>query len=218
MLFNGHTMSLVTDLKLIAEQINNVDFITVAAITATNNYPNHPNIYNAGILMPPTDILMSWADGNELIMQNEYPAYLNCKDPDDMIVALLAAMTKKNIVLYIPANEFAVYGQILLNHLYFVYGITCNYMNAVFNIDPNKIPFIISKFYLMDLMEPQDYLNMYPPNYPLPQFVISKLANDLRPFNYPATFQQYEAYFNGLNAQKMQQMPRNNMVKVVDNK
>lgn len=214
-MFNGHTMSLITDLNLIANQINNVDLITVAAITAAGNYPEHPNIYNAGILMPPTELLVMWADGSDLIMQNEYPAYLNCKDPDDMIVALIAAMTKKNIILYIPHDEFMVYGQMLLNHLYYVYGITCNFMNVQFSINQMKIPFIISKFYLMGIMDPNDYLAMYPPNQPLPQFVINKLAQDLHPFPHPASFQQYEAYFNNLNMQKMQQKSPINMVNMV---
>lgn len=221
-MFNGHTMTVITDLNLIADQINNIDFITVAAITGSGNYPNHPNIYNASILMPPTEILMAWSDGNDLIMQNEYPAYLNCKEPDDMIVALIAAMTKKNIVLYIPMDEFMVYGEMLLNHIYYTYGITCNFGNAIFSVNPSKIPFIISKFYLIDVMAPEDYLAMYPPNQPLPQFVINKLAMDLRPFAGPATFVDYEIYFNNLNMQKGQQQtgPVNmvNMVRTVGDK
>ena len=121
-MFNGHTMSLVTDLRMIPNQLNDFNFLSVAAIT-TSDYPNHPNIYNASILMPPTEILMAWAEGQTLVMQNEYPRYLMSKDPDDMIVALIAAMTKRNIILYIPQDEFNIYGSILLNHIYFVYVI-----------------------------------------------------------------------------------------------
>jgi hypothetical protein len=214
-MFNGHTMSLVTDLNMVANCINNIDFVTIAAITAAGNYPDHPNIYNAGILMPPTEILMAWADGNDLIMQNEYPAYLNSKEPDDMIVALIAAMTKKNIIIYIPYDEFMVYGQILLNHIYYTYGITCNYMNVPFSINPANIPYIISKFYMMDLMEPMVYISMYPSNQPLPNFVINKLAEEVRPFNRPATYEEYVAYFNNLNAQQQKSRPQVNMVKLV---
>ena len=87
-MFNGHTMSLITNLNMIGNEINNIDFVTVAAIT-TSDYPPHPNIYNAAILMPPTEVLMAWADGNRFVMQVEYPRYLMTKDADDMIVALL---------------------------------------------------------------------------------------------------------------------------------
>ncbi len=214
-MFNGHTMTLICDLNIIGSEINDMDFIIVAAITAKGNYPDHPNIFNAGILMPPTELLMAWSDGNELVLQNEYPAYLNCKDPDEMIVALIALLTKKNVVLYIPKDEFMVYGQFLLAHLQYMYGITCNFMNIQFSINQAKIPFIISKFYMMDLMNPNDYIGMYPANQPLPQFVIYKLATDLHPFNHPATFMEYEVYFNNLNMQKAMQQQHVNMVSMI---
>ena len=196
MLFKG-TMSVVTDLNLLGAEINNMDFMSVAAVTSTD-YLNHPNIYNASILMPPTEILMAWADGNELVLQNEYPKYLLQKDPDDMIVALLAAMTKRNIVLYIPKDEFNIFGMMLLNHLYYYYGIVCNFGNTQYTFAEYKLPFIISKFYMMDLMEPMDYINSYPTHLLLPEFVINKLAMELRPFNHQATFAEYADYFNGL--------------------
>lgn len=196
MLFKG-TMSVVTDLNILGTEINNMDFMSVAAVTNTD-YLNHPNIYNASILMPPTEILMAWADGNELVLQSEYPKYLLQKDPDDMIVALLAAMTKRNIVLYIPKDEFNIFGMMLLNHLYYYYGIVCNFGNTQYMFAEYKLPFIISKFYMMNLMEPMDYINSYPTNLLLPEFVINKLAVELKPFNHQATFAEYADYFNGL--------------------
>lgn len=200
-MFNGNTMSVVTDLNIIGPEINNIDFISVAAITTTYNYPQLPNIYNASILVPPTDILMAWADNIPLVLQNEYPKYLISKEPDEMIVALIAAMTKKNIILYIPKDEFNIFGPILLNHLYFTYGITCNFNNMQFRIEPMKIPFIISKFFMMDLMEPMDYIELYPSHVLLPEWVINKLAMQLNPFNGRQTsFAEYYNYFNALNS------------------
>ena len=201
-MFNNHTMSLVMDLNLIANEIRNIDFVTVAAIT-TSNYPDFSNIYYAGILIPPTEMLMEWADGNQLILQNEYPKYLMEKDCDDMIVALIAAMTQKNIILYIPKDEFDVFGQMLLNHIYFIYGIVCNTPTTQFSVDATKLPFIMAKFYMMGVMEPDVFLSSYPGNYELPDWVINKLAEELRPFNHPATFEQYRIYFNRLNAEKL---------------
>ena len=214
-MFNDHTMSMVTNLGILGPSINNVDLLTIAAIT-DSDYPKLPNIYNASILMPPTELLMEWADGNIMIMYNEYPVYLNSKDPDDMIVALLAAMTRKNIVLYIPQDEFPIYGQMLLNHIYYNYGITMNFINTKFEVNQFKIPFIISKFYTSDLMDAEEYLSMYPGNQLLPQFVINKLADELHPFDHPVPYQEYERYFNTLNARKMNDLV--NMVDVVGGK
>ena len=206
-MFNNHTMSLVTDLSLIANDIRNIDFVTVAAIT-TSDYPDAPNVYYAGVLIPPTEILMQWADGNQQALQIEYPRYLLEKDCDDMIVALIAALTQKNIILYIPLDEYNVFGPMLLSHIYYMYGIICNTPTTRFSVNTSKIPFIIAKFYMMDVMEAQMFLDSYPGNYQLPDFVINKLAHDLHPFNYPASYEEYKNYFNTLNASKLQQRRR----------
>ena len=214
-MFNNHAISVVTDLRILGPEINNKDFLAVAAIT-TNDYPKLPNIYNASILMPPTEILMKWADGDPYILQYQYPQYLRTQIPDDMIVAIIALLTKKNIVLYIPNDEFNIFGKMLLDHLYFNYGIICNTPTTKFSIDQTKIPFLLSRFYMIDAMEPADYISAYPANALLPEFVINKLAEDLKPFDYPATFQQYADYFNKLNAAKGVSIAHPSMVKVVD--
>ena len=217
-MFNGHTMSVITSLSMIGNEINNTNFITVAAIT-TSDYPQHPNIYNASILMPPTEILMAWADSpaNSLIIQNEYPKYLATKDPDDMLVALIAALTKRNIILYIPRDEFSIYGMELLQYIYTAYGITCNFGNTRFDVVQSKIPIIITKFYLMDLMNKEDYIAAYPMNWPLPDIVIGKLAAEYQPFNYAASFEEYKLYFNQLNASKTKiTSPSVEMVKIIE--
>lgn len=214
-MFNNHMMSVVTDLGILGPEINNVDFIAIAAIT-TSDYPKLPNIYNASILIPPTEILMRWADGDMYILQSEYPRYLMSQSPDEMIVALLALLTQRNVVLYIPADEFAVFGRMLLDHIYFVYGIICTTPSTQFSVDATKIPLLISKFYMMDIMSSNDLLATYPSNALLPDFVINKLAEELHPFNQPATFQMYADYFNQLNASKGTTVAHPSMVKVVD--
>lgn len=214
-MFNNHAISVVTDLRMLGPEINNKDFIAVAAVT-TNDYPKLPNIYNASILMPPTEILMRWADGDNLILQYQYPLYLRTQIPDDFLVALIALLTRKNVVLYIPIDEFNVFGKMLLDYLYFNYGIICNTPTTQFSMDQVKIPYLLSRFYMIDAMEPADYLAAYPANALLPEFVINKLAEDMKPFNYPATFQQYADHFNKLNAAKGTVIAHPSMVKVVE--
>jgi len=205
-MFNGHKIYLIFDVGQIAGIINNFDMMMVAAIAS--DYPNHSNIYNAGILMPPTEILMKWADGDPYIMNQQYPQYLSSKDPTEMITALLAALTKKDIYLYIPMDEFKIFGTVLLQHLYYIWGITVDdMMSSGFHIDETKIPYIISMFYMLDVMEPQVYMDMYPWNYQLPDFVIPKLAEDFKPFAYPVSFNDYKAYFNNMNAQSNRSQP-----------
>lgn len=216
-MFNNHTMSLVTNLNIIGPEINNPEFVTVAAVT-TSDYPQHPNIYNASILMPPIEILTRWADGDPLVMQYEYPRYLMQLDPDNMISALVAALTKKNIILYIPQDEFNIFGQLLLNHIYYVYGITLTTPTTQFCVIPTKIPFIMAKFYSIDVMDANEFLAAYPANAPLPDFVIGKLANDLHPFNRPASFSELAEYFNQLNASKASgNKQTNQMIRIIDN-
>ena len=214
-MFNNHTMSIVTDLRVLGPEINNTDFIAIAAIT-TNDYPKLSNIYNASILIPPTEILMRWADGDPYILQSQYPLYLRTQTPDDMIVALIALLTKRNVVLYIPDDEFNIFGMMLLDYIYFNYGIICNTPTTQFSMDQTKIPYLLSRFFMIDAMEPNDYLAAYPANALLPEFVINKLANEMRPFAFQATFQQYAEYFNGLNASKGTVIAHPDMVKVVD--
>lgn len=214
-MFNNHAMSVITDLRLLGPEINNKDFMAVAAIT-TGDYPNLPNVYNASILIPPTEILMRWADGDPYILQSQYPNYLRTQTPDDMIVALIALLTQKNVVLYIPGDEYNVFGQMLLDHIYFTYGIICNTPTTQFSMDQTKIPFLISRFYMIDAMNPEDYLAAYPANALLPEFVINKLAEEMRPFAQPASFQQYAEHFNKLNASKGTTIVHPSMVKVVE--
>ena len=204
MLFGNHTMTMINDPRMLGPEVNNSDFVTVAYVSTADEYSKYQNFYDASILMPPTEILMRWADGDRLILQNEYPRYLSYnKDADDMIVALLTALTKKNIIMLIPYDEYNIFGPMLLQHIYFTYGITMNTQTSTFSFDQSKLPLIISKFYMMDLMEPMDYIKSYPGNLMLPPFVINKLATELHPFDGPATFQQYADYFNKLVAENM---------------
>ena len=204
MLFGNHTMTMINDPRMFGPEISNSDFVTVAYVSSSDEFTKYPNLYDARILQPPTEISMRWADGDPYILQTEYPRYLaNNKDADDMIVALLTALTKKNIIMYIPHDEYNVFGPMLLQHIYFTYGITMNTPTTRFSFNESKLPLLLSKFYMMDLMEPMDYIRSYPGNLLLPQFVINKLAMDLHPFQNGATFQQYAEYFNNLVAQNM---------------
>lgn len=201
-LFKNNTMTLITDLRAIGPEINNTDFVAIACVDGLSDFKNHPNAYDASILLPPTELLMAWADGNQIAMRVEYPKYLACdKDADDMIIALITALTKKNIIIYIPQDEYDIFGPILIQHIYFQYGIVMNTPTTAFSFDESKLPLLISKFYMMDLMEPMDYINSYPRALALPPFVINKLATDLHPFE-NATFEQYAEYFNKMVAQK----------------
>ena len=133
-----------------------------------------------------------------------------------MIVALIALLTRKNVILYIPRDEFNVFGKMLLDYIYFNYGIVCITPTTQFSIDQAKIPYLLSRFFMIDAMEPNDYLAAYPANALLPEFVINKLAEEMKPFAQPATFQQYADYFNKLNASKGTVIAHPSMVKVVE--
>ena len=207
-MFNNNTLTVVQDLGIIPDPAST----TIATVTQfpLKNAPS--NVYFAGILMPPTELLMEWADNNQNILVTEYPRYLMTKDCDDMIIAIIAAITQRNVILYIPPEEFSIFGQLLLNHLYYMYGIICNTPTTMFNVLPEKIPLLVVKFYLLNLMEPQVFLDSYPVNYNIPDAVIQKLAEDMKPFNTPATFEQYREYFNNT----IRHVTKKTMFEVVD--
>lgn len=223
-MFNNHTMSLVTDVNMIGPVINNFDFVTVAAITT--NIPRHPNFYNASILMPPTEALMEWADGNIEIYSDIYYKYLIYDELcDSFILSLIAALTKKNVILYIPEDEVSIYSNILLRVLYDKYGIVVStpYNRFFFNIA--RLPYILCGFYNLGVMEGKDFIDAYPPEaLPLPDHIIYKLAQDLKPFNRQAAYGEYVEYFTKLilSKNKSVEIPKIDdkkiMVKRVDKK
>jgi len=172
-MFNNHKLMLIHDLNQLGMNLysNNV---TVIAISG-DPLPNVNNIYDGGILMPPTQVLMNWADGNGYSLQVEYPRYLSSKDPDEFITGILAALTMRDVFIYIPMNEFKIYGNIFLRHMLYMFGISIETPASPFMIDNTKIPLIASKMYMIDVMSAEDFLRIYPNYGPLPQFVIPKL-------------------------------------------
>ena len=212
-MFNNNTMSLITDSDMLMNEARNLDFITVAAIVSDDDYPHGPNVYYAGVLVPQTELLMRWADGDQTAINIDYINYLQTQECDDMIVAIIAGMTKKNILVYIPKEEYDIYGAQLLNYMWNMYGIIMNTPFSQFSVDRNKIPLIISKFYLMGIMDANEYMAAYPYNLTLPDWVINKLAMDFHPFNSAASFEQYKDYFNNLNANKINNHAPNPPVK-----
>lgn len=198
-MFNGHKMILITDLEQIGYSINDPNIVIIAV--TDSDYYKLPNIYDAAILMPPTSILMEWAENNNRrILETAYPQYLcSVKEADDMIVAMIVALTKKDVYLYIPANEFSIFGQILLNHLYFLYGVILQTSNTQFNVEISKLPLIVSKMYMLGAIAPNDYISIYSEyNLALPSFVIPKLINDFRPPISTYDIMSCEKYFNDM--------------------
>lgn len=196
-------MTVLDDLRILGPAINDIEYLTIAAVTTDGQYPDLPNIHEASILLPPTDLMMFYVDGMgnpqvEATFKNEYIKYLDSKDPDDMIVSLLAALTIKNVVIFIPYDEFSLFGDVLLAHLYYRFGITCNFRNVLFNFDLTKVPFIMSKFYMIGVMEAQVYLQSYPINAPMPPFVIDALYDEVRPNNIPVSFTDKVMYIGNL--------------------
>lgn len=213
-MFNNHTISVIFSLDSLGPEINNINFLTIASLTT--DYPNLQNIYDATILAPPTELLMRWADGDQISLQYNYPQYLMSADVDSYIVALLANLTVKNVVLYIPSDAFQIFGSILLNHLRFMYGIICNIGQTMCSFDITKIPFIISKFYMMDLMDKEEYLKSYPPYMMLPDFVINKLAADFH--LQPMSFIDYKNYFNKMIADNIKTKQPQQMCEIIEKK
>jgi hypothetical protein len=204
---------------MVGYNINNIDLLSVIAIADAGDYAPHPNIYNMAILQPSTDILMRWADcPNAMqagaLISAEYRQYLSTPDCDEIIVSILAALCKKDIMIYIPAESFDIFGMVFIDHIYQMYGIMCGLnFNGRFYVNPNNYPFILSKFYEYSFISAQLYIEKYPSMMRLPDWVINKLAIEMKPTHMPVDFQWYVTYFNDLNSKTVR--PLNEMVTLI---
>lgn len=214
-------MDVVTDLNMVGPIINDSGHYMVIAIDDQANIPQHPNVYNYSMLIPPTQLLMKWSDIPDKfmasqIMNNEYRQYLDMNDCDELIVTLLAGLCKRNILIYIPESMMDVFGMIFIDHLFCKYGVRCGINgNRGFMVDINKIPFILSKFYILDYIDANTYLELYPNTLLLPNWVINKLAADLRPSRLMVDFEWYVSYFNDLNSKTYPSKPMAEMASIV---
>ena len=204
-MFNNHTMSVVTDMNFLLNIQQDYQNYIVATITQLPLIGVPNNIYYAGILYPPTELLMEWADGNN-VLAVEYPKYLMSGDCDDMIVALIGSVTQNNVILYIPQDEFNIFGRILLDHIYYLYGVVCNTPTTQFYVVPEKLPLLTVKFYLLDLMDGRVFLESYPENYNIPDAVLIRLSEELAPYNSFRDMQECRQYFDSLRGTKKKVM------------
>jgi hypothetical protein len=217
----------ITDLNMLGNNINNSEFLVVVAVCDKGEYMPHPNIYNISSLQPSTNILMRWADCNDpmsanAIMNSEYRAYLSMEDNDEIIVSMLAALCKKDVFIYIPQSTFEIFGPVLIDHIYQMYGVMAGFnFDGRFFVNINMQPRLLTKLYAYNFMDSITYLESYPTMINLPVEIISKLITDMRPnigSGRPISFDQYMAYFNDLNRKTTPTIDMPTMVNFIGDK
>lgn len=161
---NGCSISLVTDANMLRGLVNNPAVVIVALTANPNELPKpNNNIHVFSDLVPPTPLLMMWADGAQAQFLSGYNYELaNNPACHNVIITLLATLVNNNVVLYIPQDEFDIFGMALLEYIRFIFGITVNSLFSVFSFDDTKIPFILSCFYMEGYMTHEDFIASYP--------------------------------------------------------
>lgn len=159
----------------------------VIAITESINELNifPPGIVNMGtILTPNIETMAAELDKEYEVSDMMYREYLTGPVQDQFIVLMLAALYKgTNILLYIPKDEYfgLSFKNVLLDHIYKMYGVVVGTPEIQFTFDPNFFYKIIGKFYLYDFITLDEFVMSYPENVGFEQNVLAKLTNDVKP-------------------------------------
>ena len=158
-----------------------------------------PNAAPASILLPPYSAVSAFLDGNKQVFFNEYFMHLGSKEADAFICVMLAASARGiNILLYVPKDEAENLGFVgaFSQYMFNAYGVCIGNDNgAPFNFNPNFTVNLLCRLYMHDLISYQELLVEYPPNTLIADYIIPKLAFELKFIGQPhEVVQQLNAY------------------------
>lgn len=152
----------------------------------TGMYPNWPNIMWGSILLPPYEALSKMVDGDNQAFVSIYTHYLFSPECDDYITVIIAGwlLRNKDIVIYLDDShsEMGIL-QTLLNHICTVYGVIISENSPTQIVHSSYHAYIISKFYMHDIISATDVFMMWPTNVRLlnqSEFIM-KLLFDIKP-------------------------------------
>ena len=145
-----------------------------------------PNAALGSVLLPPYGAVMQYLDGNVQGFYKEYFEYLGSKEADTFMCLLLAASARGfNLVIYVPRDEAnnLKFVDALGQYMNMAYGVTIgNDEGLPFNFNTNFMPQVLCRLYMHDLISYQELLVAYPPNTMLSEYIIPKLALEMRFF------------------------------------
>lgn len=149
-----------------------------------NPMVNH-NVIMGTLLLPNTEILWAEIDGDEYKFKGLYFDLLSLPVVQDFIFTLIGYLFNGgNIVFYIPKDlKDSNSINFLYDFFWKAYGLhisTGPQDNFVF--DPKCIPMYINGIYMLGIIDPYDFLMMYPKDIVIDQNTIMKLCLDMNPY------------------------------------
>ena len=157
-----------------------------------------PGLVNMGsVLTPNVETMNAELDQEYDVSDHMYREYLSGSVQDKFIILMLTALYKgTNILLYIPKDEYTefTFKNVLLSHIYQLYGVVVGTPEVQFGFDPNYFPLILSKMYLYDYITSDEFVMQYPEDIGLFPDVVMKLTMDINPYinsNNPEDFHRY---------------------------
>lgn len=163
--------------------------VKVLSLDEDNSIPmldaeHNPQVILASILLPPIEALWAIADNDEDKFQFEYFKHLQSPEAVDFFFTIIAAAyfgTK--IIFYYPDPDTDSI-KYLYNYFMKVYGIHISFQNEVqdpFTYDPNAVPTYLNGIYTIGAISALDYLINFPLELAIPETIILKLLNDIKP-------------------------------------
>lgn len=181
----------------------NAQYVNQRVIAITESVPElsifPPGLVNLGtILCPNVETMAAELDGEYEVSDMMYREYLTGLVQDQFIVLMLAAIYKgTNVLLYMPRDEYTglTFKNVLLDHVFKMYGVVIGTPEVQFGFDPNFLPIILSKFYLYDYISLDEFVMKYPENMGLNKDVVYKMTNDIKPVIMSSDFNVFHDYF-----------------------
>ena len=139
---------------------------------------------DATILCPPPGATYMEIDGNIAGFKDYYSEYLYSEEVKRFILLILCAIHHgANVYMYIPEfTDESLWIGLLMNHFKSEYGVNIGLVGKRFLYDPTMISKILYEMYMIDLINPFEFISFLPDmNLGYPN-LIYKLAADLSRF------------------------------------
>lgn len=154
----------------------------------------------ASLLLPPYEAVASFLEGDIETARNIYFAYLDQKEQDMYICALIAASMKGiNILIYTDTDMYEMkFAQLFYEYMVTAFGVAMiSEDQPVFMYDPMFTTVNVSKLYFYDFITSEVFFMLYPQGEPLLMTVIPKLAIEINPFiNSNLDVDYYNYFYN----------------------
>lgn len=148
------------------------------------------NVIGGTCLLPPIDAKIAESDGDEIRYDTVYSEHLLAPFQRQFISALIAYLYRGlgDILIYLPDISDTITCRKFIHHISTLYGIKIGIVGhfdpvqANCYFDETCIPMWLNMIYEVNVISPYEYLRLYPLDAIIPDYVMKKLNDDIRPY------------------------------------